>query len=61
MNNKDWTGKATDFVQTSGFANARKHDRQQHDYYATDPRALECLLEQEEFSNVWECAAGGGI
>ena len=31
------------------------------DYYATDPKALELLLELEEFSdNVWECACGGG-
>lgn len=32
-----------------------------HDYYATEPRAVELLLEQEEFAPyVWECACGEG-
>ena len=35
-------------------------ERQKDDYYATDPKALEALLEVEEFSDVWECACGGG-
>ena len=31
------------------------------DYYATDPKAVELLLELEDFSdNVWECACGAG-
>lgn len=35
--------------------------REEHDYYATDPKALELLLEVENFSeHVWECACGGG-
>lgn len=29
------------------------------DYYATEPKALELLLEQEQFhKNIWECACG---
>ena len=35
-------------------------ERQKEDYYATDPSALEALLEKESFSDVWECACGGG-
>lgn len=35
-------------------------ERQKEDYYATDPSALEALLERESFSDVWECACGGG-
>lgn len=34
--------------------------RQHHDYYATDPIAIEKLLELEKFSNVWEPACGEG-
>jgi hypothetical protein len=36
-------------------------EREKHDYYATEPKALEMLLELETFSDkVWECACGGG-
>lgn len=36
-------------------------ERQQNDYYATDPKAAELLLEQEKFHNtIWECACGEG-
>ena len=36
-------------------------ERHSEDYYATEPKALELLLEQEEFSKtVWEPAVGGG-
>lgn len=35
-------------------------ERQKEDYYATDPKALDALLERESFSDVWECACGGG-
>lgn len=42
----------------------RKEDRQAEDYYKTDPKALEILLDQLERDgikldqNVWECACG---
>ena len=36
-------------------------EREFHDFYATDPKALELLLEHEEFdSYIWECACGKG-
>ena len=36
-------------------------ERQEDDYYATEPKAAELLLEQEEFHPViWECACGEG-
>ena len=36
-------------------------EREENDYYATDPNALELLLKEETFSrNVWEPACGGG-
>ena len=35
--------------------------REENDYYATDPRAMEELLKHETFNNnVWECACGEG-
>lgn len=36
-------------------------ERETHDYYATEPRAVELLLEKEKFSPfIWECACGEG-
>lgn len=36
-------------------------ERHPNDYYATDPKAMELLLEKEQFSkNIWECACGSG-
>lgn len=44
-----------------GASNHSLKEREEHDYYATDPKALELLLELEHFSDyVWECACGGG-
>lgn len=59
MTDKDWTGNSVAYITTAGFGNNRRHERAQHDYYATDPRAIEWLLKLDSFSNVWECAAGG--
>lgn len=37
-------------------------ERQPHDYYATDPDAVEDLLKRESFSHdIWECANGGSF
>lgn len=44
-----------------GASNHSANDRDADDYYATDPRALEALLQFEVFHhNVWEPACGGG-
>ena len=44
-----------------GASNQSLTDREDNDFYATDPRALELLLELEEFDPfVWECACGKG-
>lgn len=46
---------------TLGASNHGSAGREEHDYYATDPVALELLLERESFQhNVWECACGEG-
>lgn len=46
---------------TVGATNRSKFEREQHDYYATDPIAIELLLDKVRFSrDVWECACGEG-
>lgn len=60
MANKDWTGNSVAYVTTNGFANNAKHERESNDYYATEPKATELLLDLDDFSNVWEVACGGG-
>ena len=59
--NKDWTGNAKSIFVCNGASNHSEDERQQPDYYATDPKALELLLELEDFSPyVWEPACGEG-
>lgn len=48
------------FSATLGASNHSKEDREENDYYATEPKALEVLLEKEQFNNVWENACGQG-
>lgn len=58
---KDWTGNAKSVFVCNGASNHTEEERQLDDYYATEPKALELLLEREKFkNNVWECACGGG-
>lgn len=61
MSNKDWTGNSNSLYMTLGASNHTEKERESHDYYATEPKALELLLELEKFSPVvWECACGEG-
>lgn len=58
---RDWTGNKTSVHAVLGTRNYALEDRQSDDYYATPPRAVELLLEQEKFSGcIWEPACGGG-
>lgn len=58
---KDWTGNQNSIYTTLGASNHTDKEREKHDYYATEPKALELLLELEEFHPyVWECACGEG-
>lgn len=46
---------------TLGASNHTDKERQQYDYYATEPRAMKLLLDEEQFSStIWECACGEG-
>ena len=58
---KNWNGNSKSIFSTLGASSHSEHERQQHDYYATEPKATELLLSVETFNNeIWECAVGGG-
>lgn len=62
----DWTGnKKSTFIQL-GASNHSNKEREQNDFYATDPKSLEIFLEKLDedkiylHKNIWECACGKG-
>ena len=56
---KDWTGDNTSIFATLGASTHFTSDRAEYDYYATEPKATQLLLEEECFHQiVWEPAAG---
>jgi len=58
---KDWTGNSNSIYKTLGASNHTDKERQNEDYYATDPKAADLLLKLETFApNIWECACGQG-
>jgi hypothetical protein len=58
---RDWTGNSNSIYKTLGASNHTDKERQNEDFYATEPKAAELLLELETFSpNIWECACGDG-
>lgn len=61
MVNKDWTGDQNSIYKTLGASNHTDKERENNDYYATEPKAIELLLDLEKFAPyVWECACGEG-
>lgn len=61
VENRDWNGNKNSIWKTLGATNHTDKEREQHDYYATEPKATELLLTLETFSeNIWECACGEG-
>ena len=57
--NKDWVGNQRSIYATLGASNHVEEEREEHDFYATNPVAMELLLELESFDkNIWEPAAG---
>lgn len=61
MQVKDWTGNSKATFITLGASNHTSKEREVNDYYATEPKALELLLDIEQFDPfVWECACGEG-
>lgn len=59
---KDWTGNSKSVYVTHGANNHSDSERETNDYYATDPRAVEMLLQKlgRLPDKVWEPATGGG-
>lgn len=59
--NKDWSGDARSIFTCNGARNFATEQREEDDYYATAPKAVEELLVVEQFCNrIWEPACGGG-
>lgn len=58
---KDWNGNANSIYKTLGASNHTDKEREENDYYATDPVAVDKLLKVEQPSHyIWECACGEG-
>lgn len=58
---KDWTGNYNSIFKTLGSSSHSEEEREENDYYATDPATLKPLFQKENISNkIWECACGGG-
>lgn len=59
--NKDWTGNSRSAHAVLGARNYAQNEREANDYYATEPKAAQLLMEVETFSPlIWECACGEG-
>lgn len=60
--NKDWNGNANSIYKTLGASNHTDKEREEHDFYATDPIAIDKLYATGELTckNIWECACGEG-
>lgn len=58
---KDWTGDSNSIFKTLGSSHHTDEDREENDFYATDPRAAYFLTTLEWLSpRIWEPACGAG-
>lgn len=58
---KDWTGNSVSWNKIGGYTAHAIGEREENDYYATDPKAVEKLLAVETFrEDIWEPACGEG-
>ena len=58
---KDWTGNKNSIFKTLGASSHTEKEREENDFYATDPKAIELLCELEKFNEwIWENACGEG-
>lgn len=56
---KDWTGNKNSVYKTLGASNHTNKERQNEDYYATSPIAIDKLIKSIDLpTNIWECACG---
>lgn len=57
----DWTGNKKSIYATLGASNHTDKEREEHDYYATESKAVDVLLDKATLSHdLWECACGAG-
>lgn len=57
----DWTGTSNSLFKTLGSSVHADREREAHDFYATEPRAVEMLCDLETFNvNILEPACGKG-
>lgn len=58
---KDWTGNSKTTFTTLGASNHSDYERVEHDFYATDSKAVDELYKVIGVpEKVWECACGAG-
>jgi hypothetical protein len=58
---KDWTGNGNSIYKTLGASNHTDEERENNDYYATDPIAAKLLLDLVDLNqNIWEPSCGEG-
>lgn len=60
---RDWTGDSNSIFKQLGASSHTEEEREENDYYATDPKAAHDLIlaEPEAFNlntPIWECACG---
>lgn len=63
MAEKDWTGNGNSIFKTLGASNHTEKERETDDFYATDPRAIDILLDYLHLQvphGVWEPSCGSG-
>lgn len=61
LREKDWIGNENSVFKTLGASNHTNEDREQDDFYATEPKAIDILCGVEKFEGrIWECACGQG-
>ena len=59
---KDWSGNTNSVFKIISASNHSDEEREENDFYATSPIALDKLYQTGELTckNIWECACGEG-
>lgn len=61
--NKDWIGNSNSIYKTLGASNHTEKEREENDFYATQPEAIDFLLDNGNVQlsdKIWEPACGNG-
>ena len=58
---RDWVGNKNSIFKTLGSSSHAEHEREQRDYYATEPKATHFIMQLEKFTSpILEPACGEG-